>query len=315
MKREKETERFWFKNLNQPVNGQEKVATKSPGPEVFFGVASLHWWQQELTTSRLQQRHHLHHTKISMPETASASTVCSPFFRWCWGGHKPFHRWLENPELHPGWMMITDWWEEAGQSSTQTKKLTILTSFSSCRGHHPPQSTTCSWDVPGITVKPGGQGMLGSPRYRMRKLLANAIARPLLSLQTIPQGLSLWKVQGSDKVWDQTARFSHLCQAWHVCSTFLSTTYNSLILLAAVACTRSVPLAHKMFFQIKLLFSLIKLHLWAKTATLIQLNHHCLQLSSRAECTEVSQTLTPGRTGSNEATGLFCILTEIFRIQ
>lgn len=39
-------------------------------------------------------------------------------------------------------------------------------------------------------------------------------------------------------------------------------------------------------FQIKLLFSLIKLHIWAKAVTLIQLNHHCLQLLSRAEWPE-----------------------------
>lgn len=189
-------------------------------------------------------------------------------------------------------MLRTDWWGEARENSTPTRQLNVLISF--CRGHHSPQSTTHSWEVlrcaKDYSKTRGGMGKaLILLCYCMRKLLAKAKEWALLLIQVIPWGISSCKVWSSDKVLEWRDRSSHLLhQARHVHSTFLSTTYNSLILLAAVTRTRSVPLVYKMPFQIKLLFSLIKLHIWAKTATLIQLNYLCLQLLFGAEHTEIS---------------------------
>lgn len=126
----------------------------------------------------------------------------------------------------------------------------------------------------------------------MRKLFSNAKEQTLLLIQVIPWGISFCKVWSSDKVLALRDHSSHLLrQAQHVHGTFLSATHNSLILLAAVTPTRSVPLVYKMPFQIKLLFSLIKHHIWAKTASLIQLNPHCLHLLFGAEHTEISSRL------------------------
>lgn len=156
------------------------------------------------------------------------------------------------------------------------------------------ESTAHSWEVlrcaKDYSKRRDGQGRLWSSRVAVwGNYLLMQKNKPFFRVRLFHEESLSTKPEAQTRYWAWGTSSHLLCQAQHAHSTFLSTTCNSLILLAAVTPTGSVPLAYKMPFQIKLLFSLIKHQIWAKTASPIQLNPHCLQLLSRAECTEISQ--------------------------
>lgn len=112
----------------------------------------------------------------------------------------------------------------------------------------------------------------------MRKLQGNAKQWALLLIHIIPRGISC-KVWSPDKVlnWREKGPLFPSSMPSSACPQYISEYNNPLG--RSHSYKVSLP-AYKMSFQIKLLFFLIKLHIWAKTVTLIQLNYCCLQLCS-----------------------------------